>query len=48
VRATLAPTLTDEEVERALLNFADDLAALAFTRYLAEHDDSRRRIRSVQ
>lgn len=46
--ATVLPGLSEEEMERALLALADDLAALAVTRYLNEHDDARSHLRSVQ
>lgn len=49
VRA-LRVTLPPEEKERALLAFADDLAALAVTRYLRDHerDQAGSNLRKVQ
>jgi hypothetical protein len=35
-------------MERAMLDLVDDLAALAVTRYLNEHDDARSHLRPVQ
>ena len=46
--ATVLPGLSEEEMERAMLDLVDDLAALAVTRYLNEHEDTRRHLRSVQ